>query len=97
MVKELENKWKGQIVGGVMFILLIIVLLLFLFWYQNLFLGQEGIQVNLGILDIGMGDDFNVFVVIIFEMEEVIEFDLELVDLVEEVIVFLIFFDLEFL
>lgn len=56
-VKERENARRGQIAGGVMFILLIILLLMPLFFYQNPPPGQEGIQVNLGIPDIGMGDD----------------------------------------
>lgn len=83
--KELENKRKGQIAGGVMFILLIIVLLLPLFWYQNPPPGQEGIQVNLGIPDIGMGDDLNAPVATTSETEEVTEPDPEPVDPVEEV------------
>ncbi|MEL6834453.1 MAG: energy transducer TonB [Bacteroidota bacterium] len=57
--KEQANKRKGQIAGGIMFLLLIILLLLPLFWYQNPPPGQEGIQVNLGIPDIGMGEDLN--------------------------------------
>ena len=57
--REQANKRKGQIAGGIMFLFLIIILLLPLFWYQNPPPGQEGIQVNLGIPDIGMGDDLN--------------------------------------
>ncbi|MEM1217066.1 MAG: energy transducer TonB [Bacteroidota bacterium] len=55
--QELANKRKGQIAGGIMFILLMLMLFFIRFWYQNPPPGQEGIQVNLGIPDIGMGDD----------------------------------------
>jgi membrane protein involved in colicin uptake len=58
-VREQENKRKGQLAGGIMFILLVALLLIPLFWYQNPPPGQEGIQVNLGIPDIGMGEDLN--------------------------------------
>ena len=74
-VKEQENKGKGQIAGGVMFIFLVIVLLLPLFWYQNPPPGQEGIQVNPGIPDIGMGDDLNAPEATTTETEEVVEAD----------------------
>lgn len=71
--KELENKRKGQIAGGVMFLFLIIVLLLPLFWFQNPPPGQEGIQVNLGIPDIGMGEDLNAPMATTTETEEATE------------------------
>ncbi|PSR11639.1 MAG: hypothetical protein C7N36_15550, partial [Bacteroidetes bacterium] len=58
-IREQENKRKGQLAGGIMFILLVLLLLLPLFWYQNPPPGQEGIQVNLGIPDIGMGEELN--------------------------------------
>lgn len=58
-VREQENKRKGQLAGGIMFILLVALLLIPLFWYQNPPPGQEGIQVNLGIPDIGMGEELN--------------------------------------
>lgn len=57
--REQENKRRGQIGGGMMLLLLLILFIMPLFWYQNPPPGQEGIQVNLGIPDIGMGDDLN--------------------------------------
>lgn len=71
--KELENKRKGQLAGGIMFLFLVIILLLPLFWYQNPPPGQEGIQVNLGIPDIGMGDDLNAPIATTTETEETSE------------------------
>lgn len=72
-IREQQNKRKGQIAGGVMFLFLIIMLLLPLFWFQNPPPGQEGIQVNLGIPDIGMGDDLNAPIATTTETEEVAE------------------------
>lgn len=72
-IKEQQNKRKGQIAGGIMFIFLVIVLLLPLFWYQNPPPGQEGIQVNLGIPDIGMGEDLNAPEATTTDTEEVVE------------------------
>jgi outer membrane biosynthesis protein TonB len=72
-IKEQQNKRKGQIAGGLMFLFLIIMLLLPLFWFQNPPPGQEGIQVNLGIPDIGMGEDLNAPMATTTETEEVSE------------------------
>lgn len=58
-IKEKENVRRGQMAGAAMLIFLILVLLAPLFWFQDPPPGQEGIQVNLGIPDIGMGDDLN--------------------------------------
>jgi len=69
-VREQENKRKGQIGGGAMLLLLLILFVLPLFWYQNPPPGQEGIQVNLGIPDIGMGEDLNAPMATAIETEE---------------------------
>lgn len=69
-LREQENKRKGQIGGGMMLLLLLILLLFPLFWYQNPPPGQEGIQVNLGIPDIGMGEDLNAPIASAVEVEE---------------------------
>lgn len=69
-LKEQENKRKGQIGGGMMLLLMLILLLIPLFWYQNPPPGQEGIQVNLGIPDIGMGEDLNAPMAVAEEVQE---------------------------
>jgi outer membrane biosynthesis protein TonB len=58
-IREKENIRRGRVAGGAMLVFLILVLLVPLFFYQDPPPGQEGIQVNLGIPDIGMGDDLN--------------------------------------
>ncbi len=55
--REIENKRKGRIGAGVMLAALIILLIVPIFFYQNPPPGQEGILVNLGLPDIGQGDD----------------------------------------
>ena len=69
-LREQENKRKGQIGGGMMLLLLLILLLFPLFWYQNPPPGQEGIQVNLGIPDIGMGEELNAPIAAAVEEQE---------------------------
>ncbi|RME91921.1 MAG: hypothetical protein D6772_17650 [Bacteroidetes bacterium] len=58
-LREKENRRKGQLAGSIMLLLLIILMFVPIFWYQNPPPGQEGIQVNLGIPDIGMGEELN--------------------------------------
>lgn len=72
-LREQENKRKGQIGGGMMLLLLLVLLLIPLFWYQNPPPGQEGIQVNLGIPDIGMGEDLSAPLAAAEEIEEDVE------------------------
>ncbi|MCB0636899.1 MAG: hypothetical protein KDC54_09800 [Lewinella sp.] len=58
-LREKANIQRGRVAGVAMLIFLILVLIVPLFFYQNPPPGQEGIQVNLGIPDIGMGEDLN--------------------------------------
>ncbi len=72
-IREQQNKRKGQLAGAVMFLFWVILLLMPLFWYQNPPPGQEGIQVNLGIPDIGMGEELNAPMATTTETEEISE------------------------
>ncbi len=55
--RERDNEQKGKIAGGISFLLLVALLLLPIMYYQNPPPGQEGILVNLGLPDMGQGDD----------------------------------------
>ncbi|MEM7572554.1 MAG: TonB family protein [Bacteroidota bacterium] len=56
-IQEEQNRKRGQIAAGIGLLLLIGILLFPIFWKQNPPPGQPGILVNLGLPDVGMGND----------------------------------------
>ncbi len=53
---ELKNEKKARVIAIIFFTALVALLLFPLMWYQNPPPGQEGVVVNLGMIDVGDGD-----------------------------------------
>lgn len=76
-----------MIVSVVVYVVFLMLVVLFLLIFLDLFLGQEGILVNFGLLDVGEGSE-NVGLVLVVEED--------LVDVFQEEIVFFLFVEFEF-
>lgn len=55
--REQINERKGRLAGGIAFLLVVVLLFLPIIFYQTPPPGQEGILVNLGLPDLGQGDE----------------------------------------
>ncbi len=55
--REIIGDRRGKIAAGIGFILVIVLLLIPVFFFQNPPPGQPGILVNLGLIDVGQGDN----------------------------------------